>query len=94
VAEPAGFLEQGRVDCGLSQAELWFRYFELGGMGTVMEVEAYLFGALKPTDHDHDLLAVALNERFFELGHDYPIAYTDDQPGQTEEIGQTEDTDG
>ena len=42
-------LEQGRRDVGLSQAELWFRYFELGGMSTALEVEAYLYGALIPT---------------------------------------------
>jgi hypothetical protein len=72
-------LEQGRLDVGLSLGELWFRYFELGGMSTALEVEAYLYGALIPTPHDGDVIAAALNERFAELGGDHPIPYSDDQ---------------
>lgn len=72
-------LEQARRDVGLSHGELWFRYFELGGMSTALEVEAYLYGALIPSRHDGDLIAVALNERFSELGGDHPIPYSDDQ---------------
>jgi len=72
-------LEQCRRDVGLSQGELWFRYFELGGMSTALQVEAYLYGALIPTPHDGDVIAAALNERFSELGGDHPIPYSDDQ---------------
>ncbi len=72
-------LEQGRLDVGLSLGELWFRYFELGGLRTALEVEAYLYGALILTPHDSDVIAAALNERFSELGGDHPIPYSDDQ---------------
>ena len=72
-------LERARVDVGLSHSELWFRYFELGGMSTPIELEAYLYDALTPTDHDRDLVAVALNERYAELGGDHPIPYSDDE---------------
>ena len=72
-------LERARVDVGLSHSELWFRYFELGGMSTALELEAYLYDALAPTDHDRDLIAVALNERHAELGGDHPIPYSDDE---------------
>jgi hypothetical protein len=51
----------------------------LGGMRTALEVEAYLYGALMATTHDRDLIAVALNERFSELGGDHPIPYSDDE---------------
>jgi hypothetical protein len=81
VNAPTGALELARREVGLSQGELWFRYFELGGMSTALEVEAYLYGALTPTHHDHDMLAAALNERFAELGGDHPIPYTDDDGG-------------
>ena len=30
--------------------------------------------------HDRDLLAVALNERFTEIGGDHPIPYSADEP--------------
>lgn len=75
-------LERARVDLGLSHSELWFRYFALGGMSTALEVEAYLYDALAPSEHDRDLIAVALNERYSELGGDHPIPYSDDDDGQ------------
>ena len=49
------------------------RYFELGGMSTAMELEAYLFGALVASDHDNDVIDHALYERFVELGRDVPL---------------------
>jgi len=81
MTEPAGELEQARLDLELSHGELWFRYFELGGMSTALEVEAYLYGALRPTGHDRDMVATALNERFSELGGDHPVPYSDDEDG-------------
>ena len=73
-------LEQARRHLELSIDDLWERYFS-GGMSTVVEIEAVLFGALVGTGHDRELLAVALNERFSELGGDHPIPYADDAPG-------------
>jgi hypothetical protein len=61
----------GRHAVGLSRDKVWMRYFALGGVAG-FQVEAYLIGALVPTPHDYDVLAVALNERFSELGGDHP----------------------
>ena len=72
-------LQQARLDTGLTVSELWVRYFAVGGMSTALEVEAFLYGALVATTHDRDLLAVALNERFYELGLDHPIPYSTDR---------------
>ena len=72
-------LDQARQDAMLSLSALWLRYFELGGMGTALELEAYLCGALIPTPAEYDVLAHTLNERFFELGGSYPIPYSDDE---------------
>ena len=71
-------LEKARVNLELSHSELWFRYFALGGMSTALELEAYMYDALAPADYDRDLIAVALNERYAELGGDHPIPYSDD----------------
>jgi hypothetical protein len=79
--ETLDLLERARLDAGLSQEELWMRYFELGGMSTALEVDAFLYGALVPTIHDHDLLAHALNERFVELGGNHPVPYLEDGNG-------------
>jgi hypothetical protein len=47
------------------------------------ELEAILYGALTPTSHDHDVIAVALNERYSELGANHPLPYTrDDEPDE------------
>ena len=77
---PIDILEAGWRATGMPLAELWFRYFALGGMSTALEVDAFLYGALVATDQDRDVLAVAVNERFSELGGDHPIPYSDDEP--------------
>ena len=70
-------LDVARRDAELSHGELWLRYFELGGMGTALQLEAILYGALRPATHDRDLVAHALNERFSELGAGHPVPYGD-----------------
>lgn len=72
--EPAE-LDQERRLARLSVTELWLRYFELGGMTSPIEFEAVLHGALVPSTHDRDVIAVALNERFQELGVDRRVRY-------------------
>jgi hypothetical protein len=76
---PVDELDQYRRDAHLTHGELWLRYFELGGMSSGLELEAFLFGALEPTIHDHDVIAHALNERFVELGGDHPVPYLEDK---------------
>ena len=68
-------LNVARLNAGLTIADLWLRYFGLGGTSTPVELEALLFGARMPTDHDHDLIAHALNERFVELGGNHSVPY-------------------
>lgn len=79
-SQPLELLDGYRREAGLSHEELWIRYFELGGMGTALQVEAYLYGALNPSGHDHDVLAHALNERFVELGGNHPVPYCGIEP--------------
>jgi hypothetical protein len=69
-------LDSFRQEAGLSHDELWLRYFELGGMSTGFELEAFVYGVLLPSDHDHDVIAHAINERFAELGGAYEVAYS------------------
>ena len=76
---PIDVLDNFRRDAALSHGELWLRYFELGGMSTGLQLEAYLYGALQPTRHDHDVIVHALNERFVELGGNHPVPYADDR---------------
>lgn len=75
----AGVLDRARIELGLSQAQLWLHYFALGGMSDEFEMEAFLVGALRPSPHNHDLIALALNELFSELGLHHPIPYLSDK---------------
>jgi hypothetical protein len=74
-------LEQFRQDADLTRSELWLRYFELGGMSTALQLEAILYGALRASPHDYDVIAHALNERFVELGGNHPVPYGEGRPG-------------
>jgi hypothetical protein len=74
----ADTLDVHRRNAELTRAELWLRYFELGGMCTAFQLEAFLYGALQPSSHDHDVIAQALNERFVELGGNHPVPYAED----------------
>jgi hypothetical protein len=71
-------LDHFRRDAELTRGELWLRYFELGGMSTAFQLEAFLYGALQPSIHDHDVIAHALNERFAEMGGNHPVPYLED----------------
>jgi hypothetical protein len=74
-------LDGYRRDAKLTHRELWFRYFELGGMGSGLELQAVLRGARRPSPHEHDVIAQALNERFVEMAGTHPVPYADDSSG-------------
>lgn len=78
---PTNALDLFRQDAGLSHGELWWRYFELGGMSDPFQLDAFLHGALQPTAHDGDVIAHALNERFVEQGGNHPVPYSGDNTG-------------
>jgi hypothetical protein len=76
----ADALDRFRRDAGLSHGDLWLRYFELGGMSSAMELEAFLYGVLRPSAHDREVIAQALNECFVELGGNHPVPYAASGP--------------
>lgn len=71
-------LEAGRVQAGMSVAELWMAYFALGGSREASSVRAYLRGDYEIAATDYDLLAQAVNERFLDQGGDHPVPYGDE----------------
>ena len=48
-------------------------------MSTALQLEAFLYDALRPTTFDHDMIAHALNERFTALGKNHPVPYWGDE---------------
>ena len=81
--DPGGVvaLRAALVQSELTVWQLWLRYIGLGGNGTASEVADHLDGRQSGTFDDdddslqHDTLVHALNERFMEMGFDYPVPY-------------------
>jgi len=73
-------LNVARKAAGMTQEDLWMRYFALGGMSQPVELEAIVHDALRTTVHDRDVVVHALNERFSELGRNHPVPYSADEP--------------
>lgn len=48
--------------------KVWITYFGIGGKSGLMEVQAYVYGALSLPPIERDLLAHALNESLDSLG--------------------------
>jgi hypothetical protein len=67
---------------GLTLSELWLGYFGLGGNSTELQLSRYVSGADRPGDHEHDLIAQALNERFWDLDLDNPVPYASEGGNQ------------
>ena len=61
---------------GLTALSLWIGYVTVGGDGSPDDVERWLAGLDRPSMHDHDLLAQALNDGFTELGMNHPVRYS------------------
>ena len=75
--QPSLSLFEGLQRSGLTAGELWIRYFAVGGDAAQLEVEAYALGLLSPDDHQHNLIAQALNEYFLDRDEDHPVRYRD-----------------
>jgi hypothetical protein len=71
-------VEKYRQYAVLSIEELWLRCFELGGMNTQLQIDAFLHGIIRPTPHEHNLMAVALNQYFMEFDPSRFAPYIED----------------
>jgi hypothetical protein len=70
--------ELWRQHSRLSLYELWLQCFALGSDNTPLQLEAFLYGALRPTPHEFNLMAVAVNEHFADIGVDQIVPYVED----------------
>ena len=61
-------LDAAREHLGWSYEDLWVAYYRVGGDYAPRDVEAWLNGQSRPSLHDYDLVACALNERFADRG--------------------------
>ncbi len=70
--------ESCRQHTSLSLKELWICCLALGSTNTLLQLEAFLHGALRPTPHEYNLMAVAVNEHFADVGLDQFVPYVED----------------
>lgn len=71
-------VESYRQCPALSIEELWLRCFELGGMNSPLQLEAFVYGFARLTPHEHNLIAVAMNEYFAEFDPGQFVPYMED----------------
>ena len=70
-------VELYRLCDGLTIEDLWLRCFELGGMTTQLQLNAFLHGANRPTPREHNLMAIAFNEYFMEFDPCRSVPYVE-----------------
>jgi hypothetical protein len=70
---PEIVLAAARAMAGITEEELWFDYLGLGGELKPWELRRVLDGSAPLAAIDHDLLAIALNERFADAGFGHPL---------------------
>jgi hypothetical protein len=68
-------LRDGMDRADLDLAELWQRYSALGGNGTQSELSDHVASDRCSDDHEHNLIAQAINEVFLERGENHPVGY-------------------
>jgi hypothetical protein len=76
---PGSSLRAGFSLSDLELPELWLAYVGLGGSLGKDDLEAALRGTLPLSDHEHDMIAQALNDYFTERGQDHPVAYANEE---------------
>jgi hypothetical protein len=60
----------------LTLEELWTRYFALGGMADLLDIEAHLSGLIPLPAGQQDVLALTVNERLDELAWQRRVPYS------------------
>ena len=74
-AGPINLRSDGAV---LSLEDLWLRCFALGTLNTPEELAGFLRGDVRPTRHEYNLVAVALNEYLIDIDVGPVIPYIED----------------
>ena len=68
-------LEAARRELMLTQLDLWYGYFAVGGELPYDTVRSYLKGATGATRREHNKLALVLNEAFQDLRAEQSVPY-------------------
>ena len=74
----ANTLDEYRRDALLSRGELWLRYFELGGMSTAFEMEAFLLGRSNQAAMTATSSPMPSTNALLSIGGNHPVPYAED----------------
>jgi hypothetical protein len=72
LTEPDGLLPR---DGAFTLDDLWLRCFALGTMNTPTQLAGFLRGDLRPTRHEYNVVAVAMNEYLSDVGAAQSVPY-------------------
>ena len=75
MTDPGLTLADGMQKAGLTYPELWERYIAIGGAGAVDDLRDHVENSSCSDDHEHNVIAQALNDVFVERGQNHPVAY-------------------
>ena len=71
-------LRTGLALSGISIPTLWGSYLGVGGTMSLDHLLDTLRGTQEVSDHEHDMVAQALNDHFLDQGLNHPVAYADE----------------
>jgi hypothetical protein len=74
---PGIALDAFRRELLLTREDLWVDYVGVGGLSDIDGLTNYLGGRGTLSRLDHNTIAQALNDRFIDLGRNYPVPYLD-----------------
>lgn len=76
-ARSSAVLRSGLAMSDLDFEQLWSAYVGLGGSMSAGDLRDALNGQREISDHQHDMVAQALNDHFVDKGQNHPVAYSD-----------------
>jgi len=76
----AAYLTDGLRGTGWVTTDLWIATVGLGGRLDLSDVRNITFGQREPSRQEYNMLALALNEQFHDLGKDHPMHYWEELP--------------
>jgi hypothetical protein len=73
-------LRAGLALSGISIPALWGSYLGVGGTMSLDHLVDTLRGTQEVSDHEHDMVAQALNDHLLDHGLNHPVPYADELP--------------
>jgi hypothetical protein len=77
-ASTGEILEAARQVAGITNRDLWIRYYAIGGRARPEVLDGYLDSSVVADPAEYDVVAQALNDLFTDRGGNHPVPYAED----------------